>query len=152
VASGFIVLADGRCFAPRWFMYDSVLRVVAEQLTDSPQAQELRLWVLSLLPGPTDIKDIGYGPWVRGSDHEIIPRHLDVRNLTLENQKLFHRAVRLAREAASHEPPKGPVGMDECLVALADMVARADYGEPPLSRSDWQEVVPSDGKKAGPGW
>jgi hypothetical protein len=147
------MLADGRCFAPSPVIYDAILRLVADQLTDSPSAHALRDWLLSLLPGPGDIKDIGYGPWVRGSDHEIVPRRLDVRNLTAENQKLFHQAVRRAREVvAVQEPSSEPPGMNESLIALADMVARADYGEPPLSRSDWQEVVPADGKRLGPGW
>lgn len=32
VASGFLVLPDGRCFAPRWSFYDAVLRAIADEL------------------------------------------------------------------------------------------------------------------------
>ena len=151
MASGFIILADGRCFAPISLLYDDTLQMVAAHLPDSAPARILRDWLLSLLPGPSDT-DIGYG-WVRSSDNEIVERKIDVRELTLENQKLFHRAARLAGERMqSDQPGDMPSWTRECAVELADMVARADRGDPPLSRSHWREVVPSEGRKVGPGW
>ena len=51
VASGFLILSDGRCLARNWAAYDAVLRAVAEQLDAT---LELRAWLLLLLPGPDD--------------------------------------------------------------------------------------------------
>jgi hypothetical protein len=126
VASGFLVLADGRCYAPRWAFYDAVLRAVAAAIDDTAEGRALRVWLLAQLPGPQDIQHIGHGPWVRASDEQTIERFLDVRVLTPQNQR--------------------------CLLDLGDMVARADRGEPPLSRSDWREVLHSQGRRIGPGW
>ena len=63
MASGFLILADGRCLACRWWAYDAVIKAVAEQLGGSDAALALREWLLSLLPGPDDEQHIGYGPW-----------------------------------------------------------------------------------------
>jgi hypothetical protein len=67
MASGFLVLPDGRCFAPRWSAYDVILRAVADQL-DSSEVSALRSWLIGLLPGPNDEEHVGYGPWYRRSD------------------------------------------------------------------------------------
>jgi hypothetical protein len=152
MASGFLVLSDGRCFARRWTAHDAVLLAVAEQLSDA-QPQSLRNWLLSLLPGPEDEDHVGYGPWFRKSDQQLVERFLDLRELTSENQRLFHQAARQAGGLA--KSPEGDVWPDwlrNCLVDLADMAARADLGEPPLSRSDWRSVMPSQGRRVGPGW
>ena len=50
MASGFIILQDGRCFAKRWWCYDAVLREIIIELTHDQQGQELAFWLNSLLP------------------------------------------------------------------------------------------------------
>jgi hypothetical protein len=150
MASGFIVLADGRCFSPTSRLYDITVRALADQLSDSAPGRTLRDWLLSLLPGPKDT-DIGHG-WIRASDQQTVLRMIDVRELTVENQKLFHRAALLAGEQAQSEESGELVTWKMCCAELADMVARADRGEPPSTRSDWQEILPSKGRKLGPGW
>ena len=62
----FLILADGRCLARRWWAYDAVIRVVAEQLGGSDAALALREWLLSLLPEPDDEQHVGYGQWAQG--------------------------------------------------------------------------------------
>jgi hypothetical protein len=152
VASGFLILADGRCFAPVWKVYDAVLRSVVEQLNDSTPARALREWLLSQLPGPNDI-ELGYGTWLRAGDEELIPRYLDVRELTPQNQELFHDAALIAAgHAQALEVPIRPDSHEEALIYLADLIARADRGEPPLSRSMCRVVMPCEGRKTGPGW
>jgi len=150
MASGFIVLADGRCFSPTSRLYDLTLRMVADQLQDSEAARTLRKWLLTLLPDPSDT-DVGYG-FVRASDQRTVERMIDVRELTVENQHLFHRAAQLAGERMQSEMGEQANWARKCAVSLADMVARADRGEAPLSRSDWREVTPPTGRKLGPGW
>jgi hypothetical protein len=153
VASGFLVLSDGRCFARRWSAHDAVLGAVAEQLDGSTPARELRDWLLAQLPGPEDAEHVGYGPWFRKSDQQLVERFLDLREFTPEDQRLFHQAARRAGERArSVESGGWPEWLQGCLEDLADMAARADNGEPPLSRSEWREVVPSKGRRIGPGW
>jgi hypothetical protein len=50
------------------------------------------------------------------------PELLDVRSLTVENQKLFHQAARMAGERVfSHESVEGPTWMRECCLG-ADIV------------------------------
>jgi hypothetical protein len=148
MASGFLVLPDGRCFARRWSAYDAVLRSVTEEL-DAPEGSELRTWLLALLPGPNDEEHVGYGPWYRRADSQLVARSLDLRELTPENQRLFCQA---AKRAASHPATRAPTWLADCLSELSDMVVRCERGEPPLSLSDWVEVIPSDGRRLGPGW
>lgn len=148
MASGVLVLPDGRCFAPRWSFYDAALRAIADEL-EAPEVAELRGWLLGLLPGPADEEHVGYGPWYRAADGQLIARTLDLRELTPENQGLICEA---AKRAASRGGAGHPEWLADCLCKLSDMVTRLERGEPPLSRSDWVEVVPSEGRKIGPGW
>lgn len=62
MASGFLVLSDGRCFARPWSSHDAVLRVIADQLDGSPPASELRDRLLAQIPGPEDEEHVGYAP------------------------------------------------------------------------------------------
>jgi hypothetical protein len=148
MASGFLVLPDGRCFAPRWAAYDAVLRAVADQV-DEPEASALRAWQLGLLPGPDDEEHVGYGPWYRRAGGQLIERFLDLRELVPENQRRFCRA---AKRAASRLGPDAPEWLAVCLSRLSEMVVRSERGEPPLSLSDWTKVMPREGRHVGPGW
>jgi hypothetical protein len=137
--SGFLVLPDGRCFAKTWSVYDAVLHAVADQVAADPEAEELGHWLRQQLPGPEDIVEIGIGAWFRRSDEQVIVRHLDLRLMTPEYQRFFCRAAKTIPLPAQAED-----WLRNCLEDLADMVARYERGEPPLSRSDWREVVPPD--------
>ncbi len=148
MASGFLVLPDGRCFAARWSAYDVVLRAVADQL-DSSEVSALRSWLIGLLPGPNDEEHVGYSPWYRRADGQLIARTVDLRELVPENQRLFCQA---AKAAASRIGPDAPEWLAESLSKLSDMVVRYERGELPLSLSDWVEVVPSEGRHLGPSW
>ena len=140
MASGFLVLSDGRCFAKSWSFHDRAIQCVAEQLATS----SLGAWLLEQLPGPTD-EELGYGAWYRVKDGAHVERFIDLREFTPESQAQFTDAVLRAAEVAD--------ASDRALMSeLADMVARQRRGEPPLSRSDWREVVPSRGRKIGPDW
>jgi hypothetical protein len=100
MASGFLVLADGRCLARRTTAYDEVLRVLADELANNlaadPGPAPLHAWLLSLLPGPDDYHHLGYGPWLRDSDQVTVERFLDLRELMLDNQRRVHDAARRA--------------------------------------------------------
>lgn len=143
MASGFIVLPDGRCFSRRWSAHDVVVQAIADAVSDAP----LRGWLLDQLPGPDDEEELGYGAWWRASDNTSIPRVIDLRLMTDANQGLFCDAVK--RAAAI---PQGDEWLARWLADFADMVARMERGEPPLSKSDWGAVVPPEGERIGPGW
>ncbi len=153
MASGFVVLSDGRCFARRWSAHDAVIEAVTGQLDGSTAARQLRDWLLTQLPGPEDEEHVGYGPWLRKSDQQLVDRLLDLREFTPENQRLFNQAARDAGERAKSVEGAGwPDWLRDCLQDLADLAARVDKGEHPLSRSEWREVVPSMARRIGPGW
>lgn len=143
MASGFLVLPDGRCLARRWTAHDEVLRAVAEEVRDTA----LRDWILSQLPGPDDEVELGYGAWLRAADEQVIPRHIDLRLMTAQNQRLFCDA---ARKAAS--VPRSDESLSHILDVLDDMIQRMDREEPPLSRSDFTRVTPPENTRIGPGW
>ena len=143
MASGFMVLPDGRCFSRRWSVHDAVLHAVAEEVTAEP----LRHWLLEQLPGPEDEEEIGYGAWLRNADQTIVAKFIDLRLMTVENQRLFSEAAKTAALVPRHED-----WVASNLLDLADMVSRVERGELPLSKSDWVVVMPPEGGKIGPGW
>jgi hypothetical protein len=143
MASGFIVLPDGRCFSRRWSAHDVVLRAVAEQVASQP----LREWLIQQLPGPSDEEELGYGAWYRNSDQTTVVRSIDLRMMTVENQRLFCDAVKCAASLEHDEN-----WLKRSLSGFADMIERMERGEPPLSKSDWTKVVPPEGERIGPGW
>jgi hypothetical protein len=143
MARGFIVLPDGRCFSRQWAAHDIVLRAVAEEVA---AAAPLRGWLLEQLPGPDDEQNTGIGNWVRKSDQTIIERFIDLRLMTVENQGLFCDAVKRAALV-----PRDESWLKDSLCEFADMISRMERGEPPLSKSHWISVVPSEGPPIGPG-
>lgn len=146
MASGFLILPDGRCFSRRWTAHDAVLRVVANHLGNDPAARPLHQWLLEQLPGPNDQEELGYGAWFRNSDQQIIVRKIDLRQMTAESQRQFCAAVKRASLNDHSEE-----WLKRCVADLADMVARFERGEPPLSKSDWREVMPPEVGSIGPG-
>jgi hypothetical protein len=145
MASGFLVLPDGRCFSVRWALHDAVLQTVAEQLGQEPETQQFGRWLLGQSPGPTDI-ELGYA-WVRARDKSQVVRSIDLRRVTAANQLLFLEAVKRANLAGSPDPV-----LRRCLASLAEKFACWERGEPSLSNSDWDAVLPVEGGPIGPGW
>jgi hypothetical protein len=145
MASGFLILPDGRCFSRRWACHDQILRVLANELTAEGAELALRDWLISQLPGSDDIEELGYGAWFRTSNQEHIVRNIDLRRMATKYQILFCEAVKRATA-------KTPV--DEYtsvpILDLADLVARYEKGEPPRSKSDSREVIPQEPGLIGP--
>jgi len=143
MASGFITLPDGRCLSRRWSVHDVVVRSIADAVSSPP----LREWLLEQLPGPDDEEELGYGAWLRVSDDTSIVRVIDLRQLTPENQDHFCEGVKRAADV-----PRDEEWHRRCLRDFADMVARMERGEPPLSKSDLVAVLPLGAERVGPGW
>jgi hypothetical protein len=151
MASGFIVLHDGRCFAPQFAGYDAVIQGVVNELTETDEDKALAAWLSGLLPGTCDI-DIHYS-WIRKADNTEVSRHLDLRELTEANQRRFYDAARRACERLqSTETSQLHKDFIGCLQKLVQMIDRAEKGEQPLSMSDWTVFKPPTGNQSGPGW
>ena len=142
--SGFIILRDGRCFAPRWAVYDEAIEAINRHLPATDAGTELRRWLESLIPNDEDTDTIGYGPWLRGKDEKIIERYIDLRCLTPQNLTMIEDAV-----LAAHGDGDGEAGYIE---VFADMVRRCRDGEEPLSLSHWTKVEAAPAERIGPGW
>ena len=61
MASGFLVLPDGRCLSRRGFAHDGVIRAVADQLGPGSVEQNLKKWLAEQLPGPF-VSPVGIEP------------------------------------------------------------------------------------------
>jgi hypothetical protein len=129
-------------------MYDHVIREVAASMADDAGGRELRVWLLSLVPGEEDEEHVGYGPWFRKHDQELVPRHLDLRELTPENQALIKNAIVRAHAGQASKPQH----LRDQLRDLAEMVARSERGEPPETMTDFRDAPPLSGDRRGPGW
>ena len=152
MASGFLILGDGRCFSVRWGAYDQYLLAIADELVRSPEEVALGNWLRSLVPTDVDIEEIGHGPWVRAADGKIMGRTLDVRELAPRSQRFFEigaqRAfTRLKLGQGSRLPPNWL----ERLQRLMTMFKYARQGRPIAAMSDWREgyVEPATGRTLG---
>ena len=144
MASGFIILRDGRCLSVRHAIHDSVLRSIASVLIGAPLGE----WLGKQVPIDTDV-ELGYA-FVRAANGEHVSRELDTRALTESNQELFKRAAREARPIAEAYAPLADV--ESALNRLRKMLDLCDEGRPPLELSDWTAQAPPCEKRTGPGW
>lgn len=143
MASGFIVLRDGRCLAVRSRLYDSVVRSIAQGLPNGDQLREL---LTKQVPGEQD-QELGHA-FVRMADSVHVSRLIDTRGMTPEIRQRFEMAVRVAESTG--EP--GRADVDHCLARLNTMLAYCDEGRPPLEFSDCCELTPPPDERIGPGW
>ena len=91
MASGFIILRDGRCLSVRHAAHDALLRSVVAALEEG---SPLRTWLLTQVPSDGDI-ELGYA-FIRAAGGEHVARVLDLRCLTETNRRLFESAARRA--------------------------------------------------------
>ena len=157
MARGFIILSDGRGYAPRWTGYDLVIQLVIDGLGESSAEQLFKQFLLGLIPKPDcPLEDQGDVLFVRESDQEIIFRSLDLRSLTPQNQKLFwqalQRSYRRIRLGAPHQGTDLFVQRVQDLLRMRRAAARRAS---PFVDNDWHTggtLEPYDGEKIGPGW
>lgn len=145
MASGFIILKDGRCAAPRYTVYDVMLQRIAACLPEHP----FRDWLLAQTADEEQDEESGFGGFYRrGNVDEYVKRWLDLRELTEENQALFWKAAADALPGTDNEIIK------DWLQKMLEMNRLAEAGEHPDNLSDWAKgyVEPSSGNKTGPGW
>ena len=145
MASGFIVLGDGRCLAVHYPVYDAVLRSISCALS---QLDPLRGWLDTQLPGEVDV-ELGFA-FVRLANGEQVLRYLDVRGLTDPNQTKFEDAALIAQPSAG---PHATFELVEVAISrLRDMIESRRAGASPLALSDWTTQPAEPVEKIGPGW
>ncbi len=144
MASGFIILRDGRCLSVRHAIHDSVLRSIAAAIEDG----NLRGWLAAQVPADGDI-DLGYA-FVRAGSGEHVSRELDTRGLTESNRRSFELAAAKAEPIAGPHAPFKDVAF--AMKRLREMLRLIDEGRPPLELSDWTIEAPPCEERIGPGW
>lgn len=155
MASGFIIMKDGRCFARKADVYDYVIKTVIEELRRNGRNSEFMQWLASLIPADNDI-DMGYG-FIRYDSGEELSRWLDLRELTADNQKAFWTSLQdsLNRNTAKLNPESQDKStFNELLVLLLRMNYLAEIEDNPDNLSDWQKgyTEPYSNNRVGPGW
>ena len=146
MASGFIILADGRCLSVRHAVHDAVLRSVVAALD---QSTPFACWLGSQLPAASDV-DLGVA-FVRAGTEEQVARVLDTRALTVENQHLFEQAV-MEATPIGHAPVAPEQDVVAAIGRLRLMLRHCSEGRPTLSLSDWSVQAPPCEQRIGPGW
>jgi hypothetical protein len=145
MASGCIILRDGRCLSVRQAVHDAVLRSIA---TVVDAKTDFHAWLARQVPIETDV-ELGHA-FVRAEDGSHVTRELDIRGLTARNQRVFERAV---REAKPIEGPFAPTeDVDWALQRLRTMLDSCDEGRPALELSDSTVEMPRCETRIGPGW
>ncbi len=153
MASGFIILKDGRCFARRWTGYDEIIRIAIMELEHLENGGELADWLKLQIPDAQDDDnaDAGWG-FHNARVNDWVIRELDLRSLTKENQLLFLRAIQNGqRRLIENGENYASVSLD-FFNLFCDMMERADKGEPPMELTDWNKLADPCTEKNGPGW
>jgi hypothetical protein len=152
MASGFIILNDGRCWSRRWTAHDRVLEFVIEELGPKPTEREFKEWLQYRIPAKGDI-EMGYAFIKQDSDENIV-RVLDLRELTPENQKSLWAALQKAYTKLVTGAGEQNEHLNIILRRLLKMRRLAQANDNPDNFSDWVKgyVKPPSGKKSGPGW
>ncbi|WP_276482519.1 hypothetical protein [Paraflavitalea pollutisoli] len=157
MASGFIILSDGRCLARRWTFYDLIFELVIEVLSADQDQDELKIafcnWLRTQIPSSEDI-ECGYC-FIR-PDGENVVRHFDLRELTPGNQEIFWKAIQriLIRDILQPEKDEYDLIRIKVFKIFLRMKKLADRLDHPDNLSDWRKgyTEPPSGERVGPGW
>lgn len=151
MASGFIILKDGRCFARRWTGYDEILRIAIKELYLIEEGKDLADWLETRIPDLDDESlECGWG-FYKNSTGEFLHRYLDIRSLTVKNQELFVKAIIIGRAKIHELKDEYSILNVDFFEIFFEMVALCENGNPPLEFSDWGNIKICNNKN-GPGW
>lgn len=153
MASGFIILKDGRCFAPRWTGYDEIIKIVIKELYEVENGKPLADWLKLKIPNDelSEELEAGWGFLDVESD-EWITRNLDLRSLTNENQLLYWKAIKRGKNKLNKKGKVYSSISPDLINTLCDMMERAENGEPPMELTHWNKLAEPCTEKKGPGW
>ncbi|MEM9981012.1 MAG: hypothetical protein AAF734_00860 [Bacteroidota bacterium] len=153
MASGFIILKDGRGFARRWTSHDELLSLAIKELVLLEGGQPLADWLALQMPVGKEEEgsDAGWG-FYNVRIEQWINRVLDVRSLTATNQSLFWEAICNVKEKLSHADNTYSCLSLDLFNIFYRMYECAERGEPPLELTDLRELAAPCTEKNGPGW
>ncbi len=153
MASGFIILKDGRCFAPRWTGYDEIMRIAIKELKELEAGVSLAEWLSTRIPADDlpDDHEMGWG-FVDNRINDTVSRELDLRSLTSDNQTLFWRAIQIGKAKLSKLGEAYSYLSPDFFDGFYQMYELAEKGAPPLEFSDWRVLADPCEEKNGPGW
>ena len=140
MASGFLILPDGRCYAVRWSLFDDVMRTVAIELSKNAESKVLHGWLTTKIPTVDDVEDMGAGMWLRSSDQELLNRKIDLRDLPVQDRLRFCEATKNASRVSVRDEMTS-----QGLSSLVGVIERYERCDPPLRKSEWYEVVIPEG-------
>ncbi len=135
MASGFLTLEDGRCFARRMWLVTNILHLINEELKKIPNTREFSLFLEEYIPDPDDESN-GYGGFIRKETGESIMVDIDLRELAPENRTFFWQAAQKALNKQHTENLTEEKSDIFLLTYLLDMHKRIVKGEPYWELSD----------------
>ncbi len=149
MASGFIILKDGRCLARNWRTYNYILNLAIDEMPEN----ELTKWLRNRIPKDVDIYD-GFGGFYRNETDEHIEGKLDLRELTMKNQKQFWNAIQIALTKLIKQNNIDNNDSIDLLKELLGMKKQAEIGGSLFKMNDWRNGYsePKTDIRIGPGW
>jgi len=152
MASGFIILKDGRCWARYWSVYDAIIRIAIKELRLVENGEILANWLTSIIPKSDDEwGESGWGFFNEETD-DWITRNFDTRSLTPKNQKLFWNAIINGSKKLKEKGLEYSDLYPEVLDRLVKMYILSQEGANPLDMSDWNVIADECTEKNGPDW
>lgn len=152
MASGFLTLEDGRCFARRMYFVTNILDVINQEVKNLPSSEEFSQFLSIYIPGPDDEAN-GYGGFYNNRIKENIMVDLDLREIAPMYRALFWNATQRALSAQIKKGLNDETGDLFLLKYLLDMHKCVNRREPQHELSDIGENINEySGKRIGPGW
>lgn len=152
MASGFLYLEDGRCFARRMSWIGYLLGLINNEIKLIEGAELFSKYLEYFIPNENDESN-GYGGFIKKDTNEHIMLVLDLREFTKTNQKYFWIGAQNAVKRLITSDGEQQKDNIELLKILLDMHKSITRGENPALLSDTGvNIRPYSGEKKGPGW
>ena len=153
MASGFFILPDRSCYAPRWTAFDEIIRLAIRELNTIENGKELASWLAKLVPAEEWGDQYSWGTGFQNPETGEVTwgKELDFRTLTPANQSLLEQALKTALRKLVADESYASLN-PTCLQDLLQFLELSRQGGDPLNYSDWSVLADEHYVKSGPGW